>query len=80
MKIIDILLINRELIERLHGFGICPDDCKSIELYQEFESLKDRGEKVTYIVALLAEKYNVSERKIYKIIKKLSAECELRTV
>jgi hypothetical protein len=75
MRTIDILLINRELIERLHNFGINADDCQHIKLFQEFEQLKNNGEKVTYIVALLSEKYSISERKIYKIIRKLSTEC-----
>ena len=75
MRTIDILLINRELIERLHNFGIKADDCRYVGLFQEFERLKDRGEKVTYIVAALSEKYDISERKIYKIVRKFGSEC-----
>ena len=75
MRTIDILLINRELIERLHKFGIKADDCRYVRLFQEFERLKDRGEKVTYIVAALSEKYDISERKIYKIVRKFGSEC-----
>lgn len=75
MKIIDVLLINRELIERLHNFGIRAEDCQYIRLFQEFEALKNSGEKVTYIVAVLSEKYGISERKIYKIVRKFSSEC-----
>ena len=75
MKIIDVLLINRELIERLHNFGIRAEDCQYIRLFQEFEVLKNSGEKVTYIVAALSEKYDISERKIYKIVRKFCSEC-----
>lgn len=75
MRTIDILLINRELIERLHNFGINADDCQYIKLFQEFERLKNNGEKVTYIVAALSEKYDISERKIYKIVRKFGSEC-----
>ncbi len=75
MRTIDILLINRELIERLHNFGINTDDCQYIKLFQEFERLKNNGEKVTYIVAALSEKYDISERKIYKIVRKFGSEC-----
>lgn len=80
MRIIDILLINRELIERLHKFGINADDCKHVNLYQEFETMKDSGEKVTYIVASLSEKYGISERKIYKIVRKFSSQCCISAV
>ena len=33
------------------------------------------GDKVTYIVSVLSERYSVSERKIYSIIKHLETDC-----
>lgn len=36
-----------------------------------------RGEKVSYIVAVLAERNNVSERKVYDIVKRLGSDCKL---
>ena len=34
------------------------------------------GEKVTYIVAVLAAKYRICERKVYTLLKRLSHGCE----
>ena len=39
------------------------DDLRFIDLYTEYEVMKKQGEKTTYAVAFLANKYSVSERK-----------------
>lgn len=42
--------------------------------------MKNRGEKTTYAVAFLANKYSVSERKVYDIIKRFGKHCTLGAV
>ena len=37
--------------------------------------MRNQGEKMTYIVTALSERYSVSERKIYSIIKKFETNC-----
>ena len=39
--------------------------------------MKDRGEKTTYIVFVLAQKYNICERKVYDIITRFRKNCTL---
>ena len=51
-----------------------------IDLYSEYETMKDQGEKTTYTVAFLAQKYSVSERKVYDIIKRFGKHCTLCAV
>ena len=50
----DILYFNRELIKRLQDAGIKPGDCRYIELYEDYRHMIEEGDKVTYIVAVLA--------------------------
>ena len=38
------------------------------------------GEKVSYIVAALATKYDISERKVYDLIKRFKTNCNLLAV
>ncbi|NPD91712.1 hypothetical protein [Xylanibacter muris] len=76
MKIIEILKFNRELLKRLQTAGIRLDDTRYIDLYGEYKDMLDRGEKVSYIVALLADKYEVSERKVYGLIKRFQSDCK----
>lgn len=49
-----------------------------LELYNDYLELKKRGEKVSYIVAILADKYNVTERLIYKITKQYNQRVNLK--
>lgn len=51
------------------------EDVQYIELYNDYNRLLDEGEKVSYIVAVLAERYNVCERKVYTLIKQLQSDC-----
>lgn len=51
------------------------EDVQYIELYNDYNRLLDEGEKVSYIVAVLAERYNVCERKVYTLIKRPQSDC-----
>ena len=51
------------------------EDVQYIALYNDYNRLLDEGEKDSYIVAVLAERYNVCERKVYTLIKRLQSDC-----
>ena len=76
MKIIEVLKFNRELIKRLKIVGIRLEDEEFVDLYTDYTTLLNRGEKVSYIVARLSEKYAVSERKVYMLIKRFQSDCK----
>ena len=48
--------------------------------YNEYSRLLAEGEKITYIVAALSDKYGVCERTVYDLIRRLKAECNLLAV
>lgn len=75
MTLFDILYFNRELILRINQTGIRFDDCNYIGLYEDYLDLRYKCEKMTYIVSLLSERYSVSERKVYNIIKRFGTHC-----
>ena len=77
---IEILKLNRELLKICRDVGIRLDDGLYIELYNDYNRLLAEGEKVSYIVAVLAERYAVSERKVYALLKRLRADCNLCAV
>ncbi|MFZ1237408.1 MAG: hypothetical protein WAR39_10515 [Prevotella sp.] len=66
MKIIEVLKFNRELIKRLKTAGIRLEDEEFVDLYTDYTTLLEHGEKVSYTVARLSDKYAVSERKVCK--------------
>lgn len=64
MKVIEILKLNRELLKFCCDAGIRLDDIRYIDLFNDYNRLLADGEKITYIVAALAEKYGVCERTV----------------
>ena len=76
MEIIELLNFNKELLNKIYNTGIRLDDFLYIDLYNEYIEKKKQGEKVTYIVAIISEKYSVSERKVYNIIRRFKGRCK----
>lgn len=68
----EILSLNRELLLRLHKLGIKTSDYIQVDIYNDFLKYKAQGDKVSYAVLMLSKKYNLSERSIYNIIKRIS--------
>ncbi len=75
MTVFEILKFNKELLGRLIEIGFKPEDCKYIDLYSNYERMRKDGDKVTYIVSVLADRYAVSERKVYGVIKRFGKDC-----
>ena len=75
MKVFEILNFNREPLKRLKQAGIRIEDVEYIDLYNDYRVMLGGGEKVSYIVATLADRYHVSERKVYTLIKRYGREC-----
>lgn len=75
MTLFEILNFNKELIDRLISVGFKPDDCRYVALYADYMKMHGQGDKVTYIVTVLSDRYKVSERKVYNIIKKFETNC-----
>ncbi len=75
MKLFEVLNFYREPIKRLVSAGFRPDDCKYLDLYSDYLRLCGDGGKKTWVVAALAEKYAVSERKVWSIISHMETDC-----
>lgn len=75
MTIFEVLNFNRELLDRLRSMGISLDDTRYIDLFADFNKMIAEGNKVSYAVAVLADRYSVSERKVYSLIKRYKSDC-----
>ena len=80
MIIIELLQISRELLNRIREAGICLEDTDYIDLYYEYCKVVDEGYKVSYAVAVLADRYRISERKVYMLLRKFRKHCNLGAV
>lgn len=77
MTIYEILNFNREFLERLQRAGARLGDIAYVDLFGDFTEMVDAGEKVSYVVAVLADRYGVSERTIYNVVKRFSTTATL---
>lgn len=80
MTIFEILKFNRELLGRLRKAGIRLEDADYIDLFVDFNDMVGKGDKVSYTVAVLADKYNISEHKVYSLIKHFQNDCNAGAV
>ena len=75
MKVKELIKIGEKLMKMLHERGISMSDYQYLPMIDEFDLMKKMGYKTTYIIAHLAEKYGVCERKVYKIVGKMIMNC-----
>lgn len=55
MTLFEALKFNRKPLELLISLGGKQDDLRFIDLYTEYEVMKNRGEKTTYAVAFFGK-------------------------
>ena len=80
MTLFEALEFNKKPLEMLIRMGAKLNDIRYLDLYSEFKLMKSQGEKTTYCIAYLAEKYSISERTICEVFKRFKKECILDAV
>ena len=80
MKTIEILQLCHEILKALHQSGSRIDDYKYVNLYQDYLDMRHSGDKTTYIVMVLAERYHIAERTVYKLLRRFKRECPIGAV
>lgn len=73
----EILKMNASLLHLLNKNGVSINDVNYIDIFDEFTKMKQQGLKVRYIAITLAEKYGMTDRSIFKIVKRMSQESSL---
>ena len=74
MNAAELLKINKFLMEMMSKVGIKHTDWRFLEMYDEYLCMRKARDKYAYIIAVLSEKYKVSESTIKRLIKRLSRE------
>lgn len=72
MKVLDLLRDNRELMALMAMYDLSPTDAEYLPVMEEYETMKQRGFKVTFAVEYLASKHKVSTATLYRVIKRLN--------
>lgn len=73
MTVFEVLSFHKGLLRQLDDAGIKTEDFRFVDLFEDYKKMKQEGYKKTYIVAVLAERYTVSERTVYGVLRRLSA-------
>ncbi len=71
MTLFDMLNLNHEFLHRLRDAGARLDDIDHLDLFVEYCNMIQSGQKVSYVVSFLSDKYEISVRSIYSIIARL---------
>lgn len=66
----EIIKMNEQLFKLMKKNSIDIGDVQYLALFEEYKRMKVKKHKVSYIVCFLSDKYDVTERGIYKIIKR----------
>ena len=66
----EIIKMNEQLFKLMKKNSIDIGDVQYLALFEEYKRMKAKKHKVSYIVCFLSGKYDVTERGIYKIIKR----------
>ena len=69
----ELLAVNENLLKKMQSAALSVDDIKYMEMYREYERLRNEGHKKTYIMQYLSDEYEVSERTAYRIVDRFSA-------
>lgn len=54
-----------------HLYGIEVRDWVSVQVYEDILRMRANGEKMEYCVNVLADKYNISVARVWRIIRKM---------
>lgn len=77
MKVFEAIKLTESTLIALRNANVGTGDVEYIKLYEEFRNQQADGLKVSYSVAFLAEKYNISVRKVYDLIWKFKSDCKM---
>ena len=77
MKVFEAIKLTESTLIALRNANIGTGDVEYIRLFEEFRDLRDDGLKVSYCVAFLSEKYHISIRKVYDLIRKFKSDCKI---
>lgn len=77
MKAFELLKVNESLLKAMDGLSLSINDVKYIGMFQEYERMMSEGLKKTYIVQTLADKYDIAERTLYRVIDKMMQDVKI---
>lgn len=66
----ELIKANADVLDKLTSAGAAIEDYKNIPLYEDFVRLTGEGLKTTYVVVYLCAQYKLSERSVWRIVRR----------
>lgn len=70
MVVAKLIEIGSKMMKLLSECDIRMGDYKYLDMYADYREMRSKGEKMTYIVEVLSEKYGISVASVYRLISK----------
>lgn len=70
MKVAELVKISEEILKLLSKHAIRTDDYKYVDLFNDYLKMKEKGDKTSYVVAVLSEKYKIGEASVYRLLRR----------
>lgn len=80
MKVYEVMRLSEKVLKILQSSCIHIEDVRYLQMYSDYQIMKEAGGKMSYIVATLVDTYQISERQVYYLVKKLSQDCNIGAV
>lgn len=77
MKAYELLNINESLLKVMDSLSLAISDVKYVPVIKEYLRLMGEGNKKTYVVQVLSDKYDIAERTLYRVVDKMMGDVEL---
>ena len=76
MRRADLIMFNAEMMRKLKEAGIRLDDYKYVDMWRDYVEMLKTAESRKEVMLSLADRYGITDRQVYNIIKHLEKEIE----
>ena len=76
MRRADLIMFNAEMMRKLKEAGIRLDDYKYVDMWRDYVEMLKTAESREEVMLSLADRYGITDRQVYNIIKHLEKEIE----
>lgn len=76
MRRADLIMFNAEMMRKLKKAGIRLDDYKYVDMWRDYVEMLKTAESRKEVMLSLADRYGITDRQVYNIIKHLEKKIE----
>ena len=75
MKLAELVKIGAEMLKMMSENDVKLNDWKYVDMYEEYVLMRAEGVKYRAVIAILSEKYNVSEATVERVVRRFRKDC-----